>query len=306
LSARLVTTQRRLATALSLTLAELLKPAFLVRHGNALRLELPAVGILARELREALYPTATQLPLPYAHLSKRWVTNHSTIQPDEQVCGFTVLCTGCRIRAKSDTSDTDVDRDLRRQPAQQTVGFARIFCMNNVVISQLITAVATLLGVCVTLAANEIRQRRAEVEARSIRREQVRRDVLVAFLREAWSLLDQISNTLKVHARDPGIKPDSPIDEDSAARLSVSLGSLQSAMAAVTIVTPPFTANAARRICDMILSVQTKTNTDASLQLIDTARQETVQFALLAQKALGIVWLPSAFAEPPNGFATTD
>jgi hypothetical protein len=43
-------------------------PAFLVRHGNVLRLELPAVGILARELREALYPTATQLPLPYAHL----------------------------------------------------------------------------------------------------------------------------------------------------------------------------------------------------------------------------------------------
>jgi hypothetical protein len=43
-------------------------PAFLVRHENVLQLELPAVGILARELREALYPTATQLPLPYAHL----------------------------------------------------------------------------------------------------------------------------------------------------------------------------------------------------------------------------------------------
>ena len=39
-------------------------PAFLVRHGSALRLELPAVGVLARELREALCPTAVQLPLP--------------------------------------------------------------------------------------------------------------------------------------------------------------------------------------------------------------------------------------------------
>ena len=39
-------------------------PAFLVRHGSALRLELPAVGVLARELREALCPTAAQLPLP--------------------------------------------------------------------------------------------------------------------------------------------------------------------------------------------------------------------------------------------------
>jgi hypothetical protein len=45
-------------------------PAFLVRHGGRLRLELPAVGVLARELREALSPTAVQLLLPI-HVCKK-------------------------------------------------------------------------------------------------------------------------------------------------------------------------------------------------------------------------------------------
>jgi hypothetical protein len=43
-------------------------PAFLVRHRGGLRLELPAAGVLAGELRDALSPTATQLSLPYSHL----------------------------------------------------------------------------------------------------------------------------------------------------------------------------------------------------------------------------------------------
>lgn len=43
-------------------------PAFLVRHPGGLRLELPDVGVLARELREALSPSAMQLPLPYSRL----------------------------------------------------------------------------------------------------------------------------------------------------------------------------------------------------------------------------------------------
>ena len=40
-------------------------PASLVRRRNGFRIELPAVGVLARELREALCPAAVQLPLPY-------------------------------------------------------------------------------------------------------------------------------------------------------------------------------------------------------------------------------------------------
>jgi hypothetical protein len=43
-------------------------PAFLVRHGGKLRLELPTAGVVARELRQALSPTAVQLPLPYSRL----------------------------------------------------------------------------------------------------------------------------------------------------------------------------------------------------------------------------------------------
>ncbi|HKF17918.1 MAG TPA: hypothetical protein VKF14_12095 [Candidatus Dormibacteraeota bacterium] len=43
-------------------------PAFLVRGGNALRLQLPAVGVLASELREARCPTTVQLPLPHPSL----------------------------------------------------------------------------------------------------------------------------------------------------------------------------------------------------------------------------------------------
>ena len=41
-------------------------PALLVRRQGGLQLELPAVGVLARELREALSPTAVQLPLTYS------------------------------------------------------------------------------------------------------------------------------------------------------------------------------------------------------------------------------------------------
>jgi hypothetical protein len=40
-------------------------PASLVRHGGGFRLELPGVGVLARQLRDALCPAAVQLPLPY-------------------------------------------------------------------------------------------------------------------------------------------------------------------------------------------------------------------------------------------------
>jgi len=40
-------------------------PASLVRRGNGFRLELPAAGVLARELRNALCPAAVQLPMPY-------------------------------------------------------------------------------------------------------------------------------------------------------------------------------------------------------------------------------------------------
>jgi hypothetical protein len=40
-------------------------PASPVRRGNGFRLELPAAGVLARELRDALCPAAVQLPLPY-------------------------------------------------------------------------------------------------------------------------------------------------------------------------------------------------------------------------------------------------
>lgn len=43
-------------------------PAFLIHHGNGLRLELPALGVLARALREALSPSAAQLPLPFSRL----------------------------------------------------------------------------------------------------------------------------------------------------------------------------------------------------------------------------------------------
>lgn len=43
-------------------------PAFVIRHGSGFRLELPAAGVLARHLREALQPTAIQLPLPYLRL----------------------------------------------------------------------------------------------------------------------------------------------------------------------------------------------------------------------------------------------
>jgi hypothetical protein len=41
-------------------------PALLVRRQGKLELELPAVGVLARELREALSPRAVQLPLTYS------------------------------------------------------------------------------------------------------------------------------------------------------------------------------------------------------------------------------------------------
>ncbi len=43
-------------------------PAFVIRHGSGFRLELPAAGILAHHLREALQPSAIQLPLPYSRL----------------------------------------------------------------------------------------------------------------------------------------------------------------------------------------------------------------------------------------------
>jgi hypothetical protein len=43
-------------------------PAFVIRHGSGFRLELPAAGVLARHLREALQPSAIQLPLPYSRL----------------------------------------------------------------------------------------------------------------------------------------------------------------------------------------------------------------------------------------------
>ena len=45
-------------------------PAFLGRQGGRLRRELPAVGVLARELREALNPMAAQLQLPYSRCGK--------------------------------------------------------------------------------------------------------------------------------------------------------------------------------------------------------------------------------------------
>ncbi len=43
-------------------------PAFLIRRGSGFRLELPGAGVLAKHLREALYPTALQLKLPYSRL----------------------------------------------------------------------------------------------------------------------------------------------------------------------------------------------------------------------------------------------
>ncbi len=43
-------------------------PAFVIRRGSGFRLELPAAGVLARHLREALQPSAIQLPLPYSRL----------------------------------------------------------------------------------------------------------------------------------------------------------------------------------------------------------------------------------------------
>jgi Transposase DDE domain group 1 len=43
-------------------------PAYVIRQGSTLRLELPALGVLVGHLREALQPTAVQLPLPYLRL----------------------------------------------------------------------------------------------------------------------------------------------------------------------------------------------------------------------------------------------
>jgi hypothetical protein len=43
-------------------------PALVVRHGASIHLHMPDIGTLARHLREALCPTAAQLPLPYLRL----------------------------------------------------------------------------------------------------------------------------------------------------------------------------------------------------------------------------------------------
>jgi hypothetical protein len=45
-------------------------PASVIRQGSGFDLQLPELGVLARHLREALVPTAVQLPLPYLRCRK--------------------------------------------------------------------------------------------------------------------------------------------------------------------------------------------------------------------------------------------